>query len=128
MRARLRRLVCWAATHSTLVPPLLTSLLDLYSLDSFSLTLSSGRWASHWPPNPSATSAPSGIQLAAWLQLFAADDDRADGDRWTRFKGAVSGAFCAGIAEGADGAADADPALPVSEHEHPFTGPGDAQR
>mgnify|MGYP001582474377 CR=1 FL=1 len=108
------------------MPPLLTSLLDLYALDSFKLTLSSGRWSPHWPPNARATSAPSGIQLAAWLQLF--DDDNAEADRWIGFKGAVSGAFCAGIAEGVAGAGDEHAALPVTESEHPFTGPGDAQR
>ncbi|KAL8292067.1 hypothetical protein RQP46_001533 [Phenoliferia psychrophenolica] len=83
-------------THSSLVPPLLTSLLDLYSLDSFSLTLSSGRWSPHWPPNKDSTSAASGIQLAAWLQLFhpsssspsslSSNEEDNDGDRWTSFK------------------------------------------
>ncbi|KAM0748593.1 Gpi16 subunit, GPI transamidase component [Meredithblackwellia eburnea MCA 4105] len=127
-----------SAVHSTVVPRLLVHLIQHHNLDSFSLTLSSGRWSPHWPSISHHTSAPSGIELQAWLKKGASgvndEDLETDGGedwdrrRWSRFKGAISGAFCAGIAQGKDEGDDfTRTASNLAQQEHPFRGEGLAE-
>lgn len=89
------------ATHHTILPSALTSLVVQHGIASFDLTLSSGRWSPHWPT--SSTPA-SGIQLTAWLE-----DEGDTQRRWNDFVAALGGLFCAGINTGMQGV---EPGLP----------------
>ncbi|SCZ94980.1 BZ3500_MvSof-1268-A1-R1_Chr11-3g03519 [Microbotryum saponariae] len=83
--------------HHTLLPPELTALAYHSRVTSFDLTLSSGRWASSWPTRSTAV---SGIQLVAWLELLEGESPRDEEQRWDDFKNALGGMFCTGVTSG----------------------------
>ncbi|KDE07715.1 hypothetical protein MVLG_01989 [Microbotryum lychnidis-dioicae p1A1 Lamole] len=83
--------------HHTLLPPELTALAHHYRVTSFDLTLSSGRWDSSWPTRSTAV---SGIQLVAWLELLEGESPRDEEQRWDDFKNALGGMFCTGVISG----------------------------
>ncbi|GAA5912177.1 GPI-anchor transamidase subunit GPI16 [Sporobolomyces salmoneus] len=83
--------------HHSLLPRLLTSLTRQFSVTHFRLTLSSGRWYSHWPLHLPAELPASGIELTAWLELLEGESEQEEQERWEKFVGAVGGLFCAGI-------------------------------
>ncbi|SCV73524.1 BQ2448_7450 [Microbotryum intermedium] len=83
--------------HHTLLPPELTALVRHYRVTSFDLTLSSGRWDSSWPTRSTAV---SGIQLIAWLELLDGESPKDERQRWDDFKNALGGLFCTGVTSG----------------------------
>ncbi|GAA5829411.1 hypothetical protein JCM3766R1_001089 [Sporobolomyces carnicolor] len=83
--------------HHTLLPRLLTALTRQFRVTNFRLTLSSGRWHSHWPVELPAALPASGIELVAWMELLEGESRRDEVERWEKFVGAVGGLFCAGI-------------------------------
>ncbi|GAA5993887.1 hypothetical protein JCM5350_001585 [Sporobolomyces pararoseus] len=83
--------------HHSLLPRLLTALTRQFRVTNFRLTLSSGRWHSHWPVQLPAELPASGIELVAWLELLEGETRREETERWEKFVGAVGGLFCAGI-------------------------------
>lgn len=93
----LTRRCCRVAQHHSLLPRLLTALTRQFRVTNFRLTLSSGRWHSHWPVQLPAELPASGIELVAWLELLEGETRREETERWEKFVGAVGGLFCAGI-------------------------------
>ncbi|GAA5932095.1 GPI-anchor transamidase subunit GPI16 [Sporobolomyces koalae] len=83
--------------HHSLLPRLLTQLSRQFRVTTFELTLSSGRWHSHWPLKLPAQLPASGIELVAWLELLEGETKEEELARWQSFVGAVGGLFCAGI-------------------------------
>ncbi|KAI5481499.1 phosphatidylinositol glycan, class T [Pseudohyphozyma bogoriensis] len=84
------------ASHHTLLPSVLETLVETYRVSTFSLTLSSGRWAPTWPNRARSTPA-SGIEVVAWLELLEGETEAEERKRWEDFTGALGGMFCAGV-------------------------------
>lgn len=93
--------------HHALLPTSLSALAAQYSVNSFHLTLSSGRWQPSWPGQ--SVGVASGIELVGWLEELEGETDEDERRRWVEFKGAIAGVFCTGVMGESEGMRDTSP-------------------